>query len=310
MSKGVFTRMKRVTFVEKTGAEVGNGTDYPMLVTLDQLAEIMYRVKDAYFTGGKIVNDSGFYHDLTFTDVAPKLALVNYLNVSGDGFSGSYYHGDARGYYTTNPIPEQLEGYFGESYIPLATEVRDIALNERGLWVPEANETIKFSGEALLGPSGSSEGFPEVHTFGCAFSHHMFIDSGAVEPTEYAITYVPWISGNFYANLYLVFSGEVAWVDTTGSGNPYDSGNSLYLGVYFNLTSAYGSGISSVSSYGTLHPDIRLELKLSSSSTYCRLYGSHDKVGTNFVCEATKWWPYAKDSPAVPVWDADTGLKI
>jgi hypothetical protein len=37
MSQGVFTRMKRVTFVEKAAGEVGDGTDYPMLVTLDQL---------------------------------------------------------------------------------------------------------------------------------------------------------------------------------------------------------------------------------------------------------------------------------
>lgn len=52
MSQGVFTRMKRVTFVEKTAGEVGDGTDFPILVTLDQLAEIMYRVRKAEITTG------------------------------------------------------------------------------------------------------------------------------------------------------------------------------------------------------------------------------------------------------------------
>lgn len=57
-AQGVFTNNYRVKFVEKSGSEVGNGTAFPMLVTLDQLAEILYRVKDAWFTSGQILTTS------------------------------------------------------------------------------------------------------------------------------------------------------------------------------------------------------------------------------------------------------------
>jgi hypothetical protein len=56
MAEHVTTFSPRITFVKKTAEEVGDGTDFPMLVTIDQLAEIMYRVRDAWFTAGSAVS--------------------------------------------------------------------------------------------------------------------------------------------------------------------------------------------------------------------------------------------------------------
>jgi len=52
MGTQINTIESRIKFVKKESADVGDGTDFPMLVTLDQLAEIMYRVRDAWFTAG------------------------------------------------------------------------------------------------------------------------------------------------------------------------------------------------------------------------------------------------------------------
>jgi hypothetical protein len=61
MSRNLVIPYYRPTFVEKTISEVGHGTFFPLLVTLDQIAEIFFRVKDAWISSGSV----------TFTEALP-----------------------------------------------------------------------------------------------------------------------------------------------------------------------------------------------------------------------------------------------
>jgi hypothetical protein len=55
-------------------------------------------------------------------------------------------------------------------------------------------------------------------------------------------------------------------------------------------------------------------LRLESGDATCQVYFAADawseESGLDFIHEATEWWPYAKDSPAVAVWDAGTGALL
>ena len=79
MAKGVYTRIKRFTFVKGwlTGGtdpadgsvECGDGTPYPMLVTLDQVAEIFYRCRNTKIEGYEAsVNYSSQTYSTKFMD--------------------------------------------------------------------------------------------------------------------------------------------------------------------------------------------------------------------------------------------------
>jgi hypothetical protein len=56
-------------------------------------------------------------------------------------------------------------------------------------------------------------------------------------------------------------------------------------------------------------------LRLESGDATCQVYfatdpSTTDETGTDFIHEPSEWWPYAKDNPAVPVWDTDNGAKL
>lgn len=57
--KGVHTPELRCSFVPKLESECGDGKEFNMEVTLDELAEILYRVKDAWFTSGSYIIEDG-----------------------------------------------------------------------------------------------------------------------------------------------------------------------------------------------------------------------------------------------------------
>ena len=306
---GVFTLMKRVTFVKGwlTGGtdpadgsvECGVGTAFPMAVTLDQIAEIFYRAKDAWFTSGSLIDiDSGGVgtESLTFTGTDPSGVLV----------TDDTDYKSQRGYYTVDTVPAAHDGYFGTAYTVSGTDVREVATNERCMWIPPSD--VAFSGDAL-GSGFSGYSGPEI---GCAFSTYMIIDT-STEPTGYALTFEPWPDVATYPvftgitkELWLIFSGEIAWV---GGEGPFDPAAALYLGVYFEVNGS-GSDFSTLVGSGYLL-DESLALELSSGTVTCPLYGNEGSgSGTDFTCTVKEWWPYAKDSPAVPVWDADTGLKL
>lgn len=123
----------------------------------------------------------------------------------------------------------------------------------------------------------------------------------------------------------LSFSKQVAWVDTDGSGNPFSAGNDRYLPIWFRLNTdeaglTFQSGLGFHLNSESIPESSPCDLEIVTSSGSIRVplffkpdFGYLDSVtesGEDFVIEITEWWPYAKDSPAVPVWDSATGVKL
>lgn len=329
MSAGIFTTNLRFTFVEKTTEEVGAGTIYPMLVKLDQLAEIDYRVKDAWFTSG-IVSTITDYGEgpvagvgLSMTGATPPTQLI-----TGDGYDqfyirgycwwGNYLdlHADNAAYFGSPYGPDILPGawpfateyladYFPPTVEPWTTNgeslYRDMGDNERGIWLPEkqnidptVNETAKINGA----------------TTRTGFSH---------EISEYSNVY---IYHSAPSQLRLEIYPEVAWVDENLSGNPYDPSNKLYLKMRFGVlgTASPGDVVAldtmPDSAYASYIEACNLVFQLSNSTCTAQIYfynlpsNATLDYATDFVITAKEWWPYAKDSPAVPVWNTATGTKL
>jgi hypothetical protein len=328
--QGVFTPELRFTLVEKTSSEVGDGTAFPMLVTRDQLAEIVYRVKDAWFTSGSVVTTPGGDPSsglgLSMTGYDPPSQLI-----TGDGETefyirgycwwGRFYdlHVDDRLYFGTAygpdilpkeyPFPtEFLAEFFPPTVEPWASEgenlYRDAASNERLIWLPDrqdidplSEETAKINGATMR----------------TAFSHEIsdsnqtYIDHPA--PSQLRLEIYP----------------EVAWVDENESGNPFDPLNKLYLKLRFGLLGTAGPydvvALDSMpdSGFRSFTEATDLVFQLADSTTSAKLYFYNEYDGEDaaifasaspFVVTAKAWWPYAKGSPAEAVWDTTTGAKL
>lgn len=137
-------------------------------------------------------------------------------------------------------------------------------------------------------------------------------------------------------------SNEVAFV---GASSPFDpnarlflkvkAGGDFYLWGYLDgsfrpancvAISTWPSGINyAVGAYNfppASEITQRLVFKLKDSAPSCPFYGTAivgypysyldgTIQGTeDFVIEAKEWWPYAKDSPPVPIWNTTNGAKL
>lgn len=293
--------MKRVTFIKKATSEVGYGTDYPMLVTLDQLAEIMYRVKDAWFTSGSAVYSTA----TTAVQGTPIAQLVNSINTQDNPFGTIYSY--ARAYSSSDTVSEQFDSYFGEEYTLYSYYNFRDCNNEYGIWYPDYG----LLGGNLL-PSFSDVGFR------CGFSHKIecFTSYFGLDPAPsgfYKITTTDDYSGGSSvtaSNLWVTFTGEVAYV----GDSPTSATSQLYVGLKMGVDAGF-YGINTSSSYfdvPSYDTGGKFVLGLAGGdSVSCKLYSpdTYDSV-SDFVLQAQEWWPYAKDSPAVPVWNSATGAKL
>lgn len=293
MSKGVLTRMKRFQFVQKNSSEVGDGTDYPMEVTLDQIAEIMYRVKDAKIIQGSTVQ-TDTYDGETFISSVSILAGTPDERLA----SNPVLRGYAVRFTYSEPTPLLGEFYpvgdYGVSY-------RDVLDDERALWLEVFNGEGYYGDEFTTAFSFSAF---EMYSYPASTASYRGISS---EPDErgYGIS--------------LFFNGKVAW---TGDGNsPFDSTSKLYLGVRFY---AYEFDLFDSATCSTLLGDRPYSFSCDKSTSLyfkirlaggvllsCPLYAASSNIsGSDWIIAATEWWPYAKGSPPTPVWDSETGAKL
>jgi len=296
MSKGVFTRMKRFQFVEKTAGEVGDGTDFPILVTLDQLAEIMYRVRDAWFTAGSF---KVFERTLTI-QAGNTYPLVSSINADDESpFGTSYFY--ARGYNISGTVAAAFVSYFAAPYAIYSINYQDCD-SESGIWFPDYG---------ILGLPIVNEG--SFADFRCGFSHIVGClnsDPWSYIPSDVYTTIgihddAPEVS-NASATLRVDFTGEVAYV----GDNPLDPAAEIYLGVQMNGSMGGGGVRTKIDGYYTDDTGANFILGLAGGdSVSCKLYSgvTHDSV-SDFVLQAQRWWPYAESGGAV--WDEDTGLKL
>lgn len=340
MSAGVFTPNYRFVFIEKVIGDVGDGTEFPLEVTLDQLAEIMYRVKDCKFTTGEtIIQFTDEFSDTNLTTLSFNFGDPDPSLYSGpNGFGNSVM---VRAYCTSiqddygSPPTEPMQAwsqYFSETYtragVTEDVRVRD-AVPEYAIWArataPDANPST-YDSYVLMYPFGPYIiPLPDIG-FRTGFS---FL---AYDGVDEELAGYPTCQSEFTfaggSECYLNFTGQVAWVDVSGSGNPADPANRIFIGMTF----AQGGDPVVVSTRATELPAVYpaeaspsltgslFELELSEGVVVsCPLYwypvfaaagGQVLYSATNYRIKATEWWPYAKGSPATPVWDSSDGTKL
>lgn len=265
--------------------ECGDGTAFPMQVMLDQVAEIFYRVKDAWFTGGSASWEiSGSPQTINAATDAPANRTLE--------IDGSTYQ--KRGYTILDAYP-----YNGPTYdAGIGNYYSDIADNENGMWKDAWNDpdhVDAFSYEQD-DPNSIQGGDPE-----------WWGDTGL----------------GVYAK---VFRGKrVAVVKADPADGLYAPTNQFFLEIemywfdygivpFGGSTNIYNSqgGFGDFSSRAVLISNYIL--RLATGDATCPVYfdalGSTNETGTDFIHEPQVWWPYAKNNPAVPVWDSATGLPL
>ena len=282
MSAGVHTNDLRFTFVDKTAGEVGDGTAYPMEVTWDQIAEIFYRVKDAWFTGG------GAEWKVTGSPVsisAPTTAPTNrrldvsastyqqrgYCQLGGGDYNGATYNAGTGSYYS------------------------DIATSEHGIWrdawkTPHI-DAFSFEQDDFNGTQSSNSQWWGTSDVGVG------VKAEVKRGDRVAVVKRDTADGLFAATNKFYLEIEMLWTDYYPV--QYFGGTNIHDGYDW---SAYAK------------PICQYILRLESGDATCQVYfatgGSSEESGTNFIHEAKLWWPYAKDSPAVAVWDSGTGARL
>jgi hypothetical protein len=298
--KAVFSPNLRVTFIKAgSGAEVGDGTAFPIKVTLDQLAEIMYRVKDAWFIEGTMdgyieASDDYPVGQIAFGS-APDTELVGYFTDTIDLGGGALYDVNyeyARGYYTADTVPANFDTYFDSAYTPYGTW-RD-ANCEFGIWAEQ-------------GPG-----------FHCGFTHSVGESSvsspiGYLPPSDFyhvGETAHDSDGGAYFldTNVSVVFTGDVTWL----GDDFFAPATEFYLGVVLNVL-AYGTPhASTLIGDATYDTGAKFVLGLADGhSVSCAMYSvRYGVAATDWLLQAQEWWPYAKSSPAIPVWDSGTGVKL
>ncbi len=309
-AQGVFTHEYRTQFVTGwlTGGtdpadgsvECGDGTEFPLLVTLDQLAEILYRVRDAWFTAGELVYDPAPFVSVSISTADPP--TVGSVRVVSELVMGDETV-NARGYFAEDTaIAVQWDNYFQAAYTPsyLVPDIRDVGDNERAIWIPPSELTWGSASFPLIVGTGSI-------SWGTAFAHHLYSYGDTSSSTQYRIVS---LGSAVNPSLYLSSPLEVAWF---GGVSPFDPASTLYLRMKFEIFAAADMMVSSIYSG---YPSGNLVIELSTDAVQFPLYLSSlantlsASVAYDFVITAKEWWPYAKGIPDTPVWDSLTGAKL
>lgn len=336
----VSTRMKRVTFVKGevtsgTPAEgfvaCGPGTPFPMEVTegtvadkFDIIAEVLYRVKEAKFiSGSATMSEEGSLEFIAPTTQPPTRAFTRSPINPGDPYS--YF---VRGYTTPQTaVPVKYDPYLQVGYDRGDGEMyRDVSDNERGMWLPYAASELPHWNDI---PGSDSERLVT------AFSFNQLLygssDPGGSNPDP---DFFQAILGSEYieTNGYLFFRSQIAVVKTNPTDGLFASTNRFFIGLELTMESANMALMNqfwiSTQKFDwdlLAYPDARnvvccnYVIRLSEDvEISCPIYGvafDDFPYGTNFsgydfIHEATKWWPYANDTPIGFVWGSDTGIKI
>lgn len=317
-AQGVFTRMKRVRFVDgeiTTGTPAtgfvacGDGTAYPLEVTLAQIAEIFHRVEDAWFIAGTAYAGTGD------PNLEPTYGVTIYASTVGDPGFRSYAPTSSnllsRGYTTIEEIPPVVIDPLNEPYLKAAYDsgsgvyYRDISDNERGILI----ELILPSWNIGTGNVANAFSFMTEST-AYALDSFFFYSGSAfdLDPPDFPD----------YANASVVFTGYVAVVKTNPANSVVAASNRFFLGVEFSARDSLSTLIistnkDSVSGTPTELSGCRYIIRLSGSvDVSCPIYADNTGYpflgGTDFIHEAQEWFPYAK--AAGPVWNSLTGAKL
>jgi len=289
----------RLRFVKPAGGEpaYGVGTKYPLLVTMEELTEIVYGVRDWRFDGGgfTFVAPNGTLTVSAVTTTPP--AKMAFLQTD----SGDHEFQCERGYLLRTTIPDVDRPSLGTYYDidwdggDDTQRYRDF-ISEEAMW--------------LGGSSFIMKDLPESKTFGFQFTQltpNVFDD---VPNFGIASSYTnsDGDTSNIGGDAWCVSELVVCFTGTS----PTDPDGELWLSLWFNTLTDFGV----IESLGTLdygvytnYCDLILQLSGGRSVT-CPLYGPTGYTSvTDFVMKPLKWWPYAKEDES-PMYDEDTGLPL
>jgi hypothetical protein len=298
-----------------------------MEVTMAQIAEIFYRVKDAWFTSGQYngINDYLPSYIASYKIEASTTAPSNRVEwlYASSVFQNRGYHANAD---DINPLAESyLEAEYDDGSGSMFREIND---KEMGMWLP-LPDTYSY-------PHWNGLSWLSVNAFS------MFQTNGgtdAVATSDYfKAEYLDYFdTGITGAGVRVLFNGEVAWLDLNGSGNPFDPLNKLYLNVEFGAYMLFNGGylspyIGNSESYslntllpyyeictntnlldtviGSSYEICRYIIKLGNSEASCPIYATQPWGALNcydFIHEAKLYFPYQDGNG--DVWNPATGLE-
>jgi len=297
MANGVSTRNKRFEFVNgwltggtdpaDSSVECGDGTAFPMEVTLDQVAEIFYRVKDAWFTGGSASwKYLGFAQTINAATDAP-------ANRTVEIDTATY---QSRGYTILDVYP-----YNGPTYdAGMGNYYSDIANNENGMWKDAWNNPDHVDAFSYRQGNGLNSQGGDPEWWGGSYPA-LGVDAEVYRGKRVAVVKLDPADGLYAATNKFYLEIEMYW---------YDYGI-VPFGGSTNIYNSEG-GFGDFSSRAVLISNYIL--RLATGDATCPVYfdalGSTDETGTDFIHEPQVWWPYAKDNPAVPVWGIGNGAKL
>ena len=335
MAQGVYTLKKRVTFVEKSLSECGDGTARPLEVTgatprdkFDKIAEIYYRVSDAYPVSGTATLD---YFGFPLVMSAPTAAPTERaLGVVG---ADSVSLVECQRGFVIEDYPELPVGagdYLGDSYpietyYPAATlrtaYFRETNDKERGLFFEVTAGDPLWGGALQVSHNG-------LTAFGYFYEFSPIDGLPAAITSSHTWTSIlndginPPVEG--LAQVQIGFNDEVAYVLNDPADSIFSPNTKFYLKFYFQFLAGVGMAatvcITTNPIINGLSSPCNYVIRLSSGDLSCPLYfldqtqtydvSASISGATDFIHEATEWFPYAKNSPPVPVWDTATGVKL
>ena len=292
--------------------EVGDRTDYPLEVTVQQMEAINYRIRQVEVDSCSLETSySGTTYEYYFNP--PTLPQSPNSQYYSSGDFEVYYHDGRVVIATTEALTNSaIDIYSADSYHGAPYEVGAAATIASSFWA--ADPTSEFSIFASVAGVG---GF-----YGDGIGMFTNSNRNSIGGSPYtAPTVGAYYTGNGNTNfpgadwLTVSLGPEVAFIDTTGSGDPLDPGNQLWLAAAIGNSSRGANGIQfgsdkTYNNCGTFTLDLSgVSLGEVSCSLYLRRYGYAVTTALDIVATPSSWWPYA-DKAGNPAWNATTGASI
>ena len=294
--------------------EVGDGTVYPLEVTVAQMEAINYRIRQVEVDSCSLETSySGTTYEYYVNP--PSLPQSPNSQYYSSGDFEVYYHDGRVVIATTEALVENsINIYSADSYHGAPYEVGAAATLASSFWA--ADPTSEFGIFASVASVGGFYGYG----IGMFTSCNRDTSGGSPYAAPTVGAYYTTDGDTDYPKaqqLLVTLSPEVAFIDTTGSGDPLDPGNQLWLaaGIANDSSSGVGNAIqfSNTGAYadcGTFSLDLSgVSLGEVSCSLYLKRSGYTVTTALDIVATPSTWWPYA-DKAGNPAWNATTGASI
>lgn len=298
----------------------GPGTLFPVEASKEHIEYIYFKAEETKFTSGSVgvTSNLGAFSAVVY---APTGNLPTNLLSSADTID--YYYNYERGYCAvstdeSDDVNPAFSSLFGVKYstpvLEIDTYAREIADNERALWI-----------QSLYGALPDFNGYyndpPVVFEVRTAFYHAVFFTGE--RPSDLHVPHSVWTAEgdpeNYGGEMLFIIGDVVGFEDIDGTGNPLSPANKLYPSISFSV-GALGSndigGDASVgfaSDMGVFEHAFNLVIEFSGEVPDLIVpvyFGDEDytiTASSDFTVAISKYFPYAKGDPAVPVWDDETG---